>query len=346
MISIIVPVYKSEKTLTKCLESLVGQTYQDIEIIVVDDGSPDSSGKIAQEYSRKYSNIRVIEQPNAGVSAARNAGIEAAAGEYIQFLDSDDSLTCDACEILYGAIDSSNVDLVIAGYWHDYYGKRILKNPPFSGSYETRNAEPEVLALYREGSFNMPWNKLYKKNLITQKFPEDWKLGEDLIFNLNYLKNCSGFHVMQSPVCYYLQDERGTTLSSFSQNGTTAHTLLLYNKVLEFCRYLYQEGSFEKIIAGKVVEEFLNQISELAFCKTPYPMNKIRLMQEYIDQYQAFERTRKENGYQEEINKNDLNYVDHRILFFALKRGYKRALVFLSWNRSLIVRVTRSSLWK
>lgn len=346
MISIIVPVYKSEKTLNKCLESLLEQTYQDIEVIVVDDGSPDSSGEIAQEYALKYSNIRVIQQPNAGVSAARNTGMKAAVGEYIQFLDSDDSLTKNACETLYDAMCTSNADLVVAGYWHDFYGKRVLKNPPFSGFFETKNAEPEVLALYREGALNMPWNKLYKKKLITQEFPEDWKLGEDLIFNLNYLKNCSGFQVVQSPVCVYLQDERKTNLSSFNQNTTSAHALLLYDKVLEFCCSLYQEGSFEKIIAEKVVEELLNQISESAFYKKPLHQNRVHLMQEYIDQYRMFDGMRKENGYREEINKEDMVYIDHRILLFALKHGCARMLSFFTWIRSLIVRVTRSSLWK
>ncbi|MDD2969644.1 MAG: glycosyltransferase family 2 protein [Lachnospiraceae bacterium] len=351
MISIIVPAYQSESTIKDCLDSLTGQSFSDIEILVVDDGSEDRTAEIAEKCAKYDKRIHVFHQENAGVSAARNSGIRAARGELIQFLDSDDTLLPDACEVLYQAMQDSGADLVIAGYIHEFYGKMIQKQPPFHGAYEMKNAEPELLSLYREGYLNMPWNKLYKKEMILQDFPEDWKLGEDLIFNLNYLKQCKQLSVISQPVCSYVQDNRGTNLSAAGMAQSRDHVLTLYQKVTEFFHYFYHEGSYEKTIAGKVIEEFLNQISESAFGKTvfgkaPLGQKRISLLQEYIEAYKEFEKIREENGHMIKIDREDLIYPDHRMMFGSLKKGYPALLAILSWSRALIVKVSRSRIWK
>lgn len=111
-ISIVVPIYNTEKYLRECLNSLISQTLREIEIILVDDGSTDLSGKICDEYKEKYNNIRVIHQLNAGQSAARNNGVKVAKGEYIQYVDSDDYIIPTACEYLYNAAKQSGADIV------------------------------------------------------------------------------------------------------------------------------------------------------------------------------------------------------------------------------------------
>lgn len=115
MISIIVPVYKAEKYLDKCIESLINQTYQDIEMIFVDDGSPDQSGKILDQWVLKDSRIKVIHQENGGPSKARNQGIKEATGEEIIFVDGDDLVSEDMCQVLHGLLEKYQSDIAIAG---------------------------------------------------------------------------------------------------------------------------------------------------------------------------------------------------------------------------------------
>ena len=125
-ISIIVPVYKVEKYLCRCLDSIVAQTFTDWECILIDDGSPDNSGKICDEYAEKDGRFRVIHQENAGVSAARNAGLDAARGEWIGFVDSDDWVESNMYEYLYNNALETKSDVVICGFVGQHK-KRIKK---------------------------------------------------------------------------------------------------------------------------------------------------------------------------------------------------------------------------
>lgn len=127
-VSIIIPVYNTENYLKKCLDSVVNQTLEDIEIICINDGSTDRSLGILNDYAQKYSKIIVINQENKGVSEARNEGIEKASGEYIMFLDSDDYFQPQACETAYNSVNSSDYDLGIFGHYI-LKGKGLNLNP-------------------------------------------------------------------------------------------------------------------------------------------------------------------------------------------------------------------------
>ncbi len=159
MVSVIVPVYKSRETLVRCVESLRNQTIEELEIILVDDGSPDGSGKICTELSKEDARIRVIHKENGGVSSARNAGIEKAKGEYLLFADSDDYVEPDLVEKLLDGIGQD--DMAICGFHHHYQGRDIVRIPEVPG----QSGEENFLALYGQGFLNMPWNKLYKREL-------------------------------------------------------------------------------------------------------------------------------------------------------------------------------------
>lgn len=131
LVSIIVPVYKAEKYIHQCIDSLLAQTYRNIEVILVDDGSPDHCGKICDEYAAKDSRVKVIHQQNGGVSAARNVGLANATGEWITFVDADDSVTCAYIEQLY----ANDSDWVISGYRESNY-KCILSEERYDGKDE------------------------------------------------------------------------------------------------------------------------------------------------------------------------------------------------------------------
>ncbi len=123
-ISIIVPVYKVEKYLKKCVDSILAQTFSDFELILVDDGSPDNSGRICDDYAKKDARVRVVHKQNGGLSSARNAGIEVAKGKYLGFVDSDDYIAEDMYELLYKAIIKEEADLSICGIY-DVYEEKI-----------------------------------------------------------------------------------------------------------------------------------------------------------------------------------------------------------------------------
>ena len=170
-ISVIVPVYKVEPYIRRCLDSIIGQTYQNLEILVVDDGSPDQCGAICDEYSRKDSRIRVIHQKNGGLASARNTGLREATGYYIGWVDSDDWIEKDMFEILVRRAEQYSADIVVCGYWEQYSKKKIKKG---SDSLLLLNKEIAMeLLLQNEQIKYHVWDKLWRKELfIDIYFPE------------------------------------------------------------------------------------------------------------------------------------------------------------------------------
>lgn len=191
MISIIVPVYNVEAFLPKCIESLMAQTYRDIEIILVDDGSPDDCGTICDSYSVKDNRIIVIHQANAGVSAARNAGLEIAKGEYIGFCDPDDFVSSEMFGDMKNAMESFCADIAVSGY--DYYSEDYQLDE--SRSYPVKSNELLRAEQFCGRLSDMPptvrcgvVNKLFLRSKIgNKKFDVNLHSAEDLAFVIDYL---------------------------------------------------------------------------------------------------------------------------------------------------------------
>ena len=216
MISVIIPVYGVEKYLSRCLDSIINQTYRDLEIILVDDGSPDNSGKICDEYAAKDSRIKVIHKENGGLSSARNAGLDVATGEYIGFVDSDDWIEPQTYNMLFSAIEKNNSDIAICGH------RMVYDNTSTSKATYSNDEYLSYDLLWNEifGKLNnAAWNKLYRKNLIDDlRFPIGVIHGEDLIFNLNYLKNCKCGVINKTPLYNYFVRLGSITKSGFNKN--------------------------------------------------------------------------------------------------------------------------------
>ncbi len=171
LISIIVPVYNVKDFLTECLESLTAQTYENLEIIIIDDGSTDGSSELCDKLKYKDKRIAVIHQKNGGLSAARNAGLKVAKGEYVAFVDSDDSVNPSFIKALFQAIKTNNSDISVCGYDDD-----LPKEKTLTGKEATIN-----LLLAQENIDILAWNKLYKKTLFIKNhisYPVD-KIHED-----------------------------------------------------------------------------------------------------------------------------------------------------------------------
>ena len=213
LISVIVPIYNAEKFLHYCIDSILNQTVIDFELILVDDGSTDNSGKICDEYSEKDNRIWVIHKPNGGVSSARNAGIEAAKGEYICFVDSDDFLESSYLEELVETKKKyPDFDNVWCGFQtvEDYYkNNKKAYDVERDNDYSFSDLS-SIMDLFEKWFVQMPWNKLYKTKTIVENsivFPPEISLGEDYIFNLRYLDCTNGkIAVVNKPLYNYLRD--------------------------------------------------------------------------------------------------------------------------------------------
>ena len=179
IISIIVPVYKVEKYLADCIDSITAQTFEDIEIILVDDGSPDNCGQLCDDYAKTDKRIKVIHKQNGGLSDARNAGIQAASGRYLGFIDSDDYIAPDMFERLYNSIieTDSDISMCRAANFNDGSIAELDKGKGETFIFEGSDI---IKALFTGKINNFAWNKLYKKELFDEiRFPYG-KIYEDL----------------------------------------------------------------------------------------------------------------------------------------------------------------------
>ncbi|MBR3835215.1 MAG: glycosyltransferase family 2 protein [Clostridia bacterium] len=217
VVSIIIPVYNAEKTLVRCLDSLLAQTLKNIEIIVVDDGSTDSSPQICDEYAVRFG-IVVIHKQNGGVSAARNKGLEAANGKYIMFCDSDDWVEESYVENFYKCIEKTDVDLVVSGFVLNDLKEQ--KTDVFcSESDEDLFLEKKGFVKLRELNFlAFPWNKLFKKEILQKQeilFKEGLSECEDLIFNLQYITFCDNGMIIIPQANYHYEFREGSLRSNY-----------------------------------------------------------------------------------------------------------------------------------
>ncbi len=203
-ISIIVPVYQAEKTLDRCVGSVLAQTYNDWEMILVDDGSRDKSGVICDQYAMEYPQIRVIHQGNAGVSAARNAGIQLAKGEYLLFLDSDDALLPNALSSYAEASERGKFDVVIAGMSVIEDGQESRRIALEEGRY----ADSEIWELISRNPvpFGYAGGKLVRREIVHSNqlfFAVNMQSQEDLDFFLSVYNGCEHFRIISDVLYAY-----------------------------------------------------------------------------------------------------------------------------------------------
>ena len=201
-VSVIIPVYKVEPWLRKCMDSVINQTLKEIEIICVDDGSPDNCGKILDEYASKDNRITVIHQENKGLSGARNSGLELAHGEYITFVDSDDYLNLNEYEVAYELAKKDDVDILQFGWRQFTDGKdvpqslqsEILDTPVISNKTAISKISPHA------------WNKLFKAELIQKSklmFLSEKKAYEDVMFSFSILAYTEKIKIIQTKMYNY-----------------------------------------------------------------------------------------------------------------------------------------------
>ena len=232
-VSVIVPIYNVEKYLEKCINSLLSQTLEDIQIILVNDGSKDNSGNIAREYEKNNKNrIIYVEKENGGLSDARNYGLKYATGDFIAFLDSDDYIEKNAYEEMYNKAIEENADYVECDFIWEFPNKiRVDKQYPYKN-------KKEMLSFVRV----VAWNKLIKRQLITDnnlEFPKGLRY-EDVEFTYKLIPFINKFAYVDKPFIHYVQRE-GSIANV--QNERTAEIFTVLDNVIEFYKKnnIYEE---------------------------------------------------------------------------------------------------------
>lgn len=206
-ISVIVPVYKVEHYLRECVDSLLTQTFSDIEIILVDDGSPDGCGAICDEYAQKDARIRVIHQENGGLSRARNAGVALARGDYLCFVDSDDYVDSAYCETLYDLINNSDCDFSVCGVCRFEDGKKPETALVKGKNNTIANVDFLRMQLEKKSEFGV-WNKLYRRAIFDRIRFTEGKIHEDVIWSGDLARNLvNGVVITERQLYFYRQRE-------------------------------------------------------------------------------------------------------------------------------------------
>lgn len=221
LVSVIVPVYNVEKYLTKCIESILSQTFRGFELILVDDGSTDKSGLICDRYAQKDERIRCIHKQNGGLTSARLAGYRASTGAYICFIDSDDHVSTDYLNKLMTAMEENQVDVAMCSYYVEDAKHSTAVSLPYEPKVFTDPKEVEQLfvcaflgmRIAGENVRGFVWNKMYRRALITEGcfLSEREYFLEDHLFNLRYFENVRSVCVLPDALYYYFQNTASLT---------------------------------------------------------------------------------------------------------------------------------------
>ena len=240
-VSITVPVYNVEKDLPRCIESLINQTLKDIEIILVDDGSPDNCGNICDDYAKKDSRIKVIHKKNGGLATARQAGLEVITGQYYTVCDSDDWVEPNMCEELYNIAIRDNADIVLSKHYINYPNGKQIESP----IYEYINQDEYILdIMYHKTSANT-WNKLFKMSTIRKydiNYEKGINLGEDALFLYKLLLHPLKISTINKPYYHYHRDINSNSYT----NNVTLKTVEQNKYVWEWKRVHYVDKKYNK----------------------------------------------------------------------------------------------------
>jgi len=278
VVTIIVPVFNAGEQLIKCINSILNQSYKNIEIVLVNDGSTDNSGEICDEYASYHSKIKVIHQKNSGPSTARNVGVNSASGDYIQFVDADDYIDPCMTEQLIQSMELKDVQLSMCGYKTIHTNKKnqFTENyvPSIKGIYKNTEFMHFFGEIFKDNFVNSPCNKLFVREIIKEnniKFIENLNMGEDLLFNLDYINVCEFISVVNEPLYNYVKLDSSQSLTGSFKNGLFDNQQFLFNKIRNFliekkCYIKRNKYYVEKVYTDRIIdclENFFHRNSNL-----------------------------------------------------------------------------------
>ena len=303
IVSIVVSIYNTDKYLSECINSLINQKYKEIEILLIDDGSTDSSKNICKEYLIKDSRIVYIHKDNSGVSSTRNLGIEKAKGEFIVFVDSDD------------IVDSNYINMLIDS--HEEHSLSVCRLITFKDKLSKANnanydcfslSKSNFIELYNIGILNTPCCKLFEKKIIDRyniKFNEKITLGEDLLFNFSYLKVIKKIKVVNLKLYYYRFHGSNSLTTSYIHNAKDIQLMLL-DEITEYFKEITNYKTLNNLRMERIISIVDNELKN----------NNISFYKRYINARKVLS--------DKEIKKRIKDYKKDysKINFFLLKNNF------------------------
>lgn len=311
LISIIVPVYKVEKYLARCIDSILNQTYTNFELILVDDGSPDNCPRICDEYAEKDKRIRVIHKQNAGVSEARNTGIDNAKGDFIAFVDSDDYIAIDYLKTLQSKQIVTNADLVFGSYFIVNSDNTIIKEQveDLFDLCENRN-----YSLFFTGDNRVMGTicriLINKKILEHIRFEKDLKYCEDLYFVLNLLKTKCSASFVDKPIYYYMCNMESVT------RRFTKETCYMYSDAVIKCLELLKNDLDNALRMSVQYETYLMACTQRVHINDKKCVNEFKI-------YNTYKCYRSYKKYHPYLKEKLRAFLCRYKLFGLLKLAYK-----------------------
>lgn len=323
--SVISPVYNAEETLSRCIDSLISQNNSDAEIILINDGSKDQSGKICREYASKYDCIKYIEQANAGVSAARNAGLDAASGEFVTFVDSDDFVS----EDYFKALDQAETDFSV--FLLQTIRDDGIRDSQFSQKLKSAPNHTERVLNIIADRIAGPVAKKFRRAIIEEhhlRFKQDLTIGEDFIFGLEYMLCCASSQIVGRVV--YCVDETGKESITRAARYDLSQFTRMYRyafDIAEHCAWPQEE------------KDQLIQLLDYLYCRTAFArtgyciLEKELVWQRALSLIGMFRR-----DYHHHIQ--PLNIV-HRIMRWCVKHRVVPVFFGVGYARILVQKVSR-----
>lgn len=277
LVSVIIPIYNVEKYLDRCIKTIIEQKYNNLEIILVDDGSPDNCGKICDDWAKKDNRIKVIHKKNGGVSSARNTGLDIATGEYISFIDPDDIIHPNYYDILISQV--GNADCIICSY------KKFSNEIEFENRYIYTTETMNSIEAIKKGFFKNPdifyvvWNKIIKSDIAKmQRFNETMKNGEDSLFAYNVIISCNEIKYTEAPLYgYYIREDGAVnTIDSYGKMNEV-------ELIVSICKpYLNDK---DKAFRRRVKSHFIHKMySAFSFFKKNNEIEKCMIVKKHLKQ--------------------------------------------------------------
>lgn len=284
-VSVIVPVYKVEKYLDRCVQSLLNQTMKDIEIILVDDGSPDHCGRLCDAYVRMDPRVRVIHKRNGGLSSARNAGMEAAVGEFVGFVDSDDTVEPVMYEKLASTAEDHQVDFVMADYLRILQdGTKLVKTLDIEGGFYNRDKiKKEIFPnlIMRDsvdyGPLLSVCHCLYRRSFLVENslcFDEEVRWSEDNIFSAIMGYCCRSFYYLKGEALYHYFQNEGSITTTYRNGAWDVYSLM--NRHLHDYFDLVEDYDFSRQLKLHIIYYACNSIGQELSLQRQEAMKGIR----------------------------------------------------------------------
>lgn len=334
-ISIIIPVYNVSAYLRQCLESVINQTYPHLEIIVVNDGSTDNSLRICEEYALKDNRIRFINQENKGLSGARNTGIDDATGDYILFIDSDDWIHLDTCQLLIDNVEKTNTDVVLFSYIKEFSNyseeKFILDGDLIFNEQESGKIHRRIIGLYEEelahpenaDTMVTAWGKLYKTEIIKNNkiYFTDCKLigTEDMLFNtycFKYVQSISNLH----RCLYHYRKNNQNSLTSVYKTNLYSQWHTLYATVGVFLEKEQLDFQFQRALKNRISLGIIG-----------LGLNELYANTSLYAKYISLKKILTDKRYREAVKELQLHYfpIHWKLFFFFAKNNMALPLLFM-----------------